>query len=124
MVRQEKASRTSGLGRGSGAARAGGQEIARQRQCPALFSVAQRKRAARRPSRRCHKKKNRPARRKLSAGDESESGGESDERSGFLMRGLYRQHVRAEFSLTALAYNLRRALNILGVEAMRAAVVA
>ena len=56
------------------------------------------------------------------AGDESESGGESDERSGFLMRGL--ANVRAEFSLTALAYNLRRALNILGVEAMRAAVVA
>ena len=37
----------------------------------------------------------------------------------FLMRGL--QNVRAEFSLTALAYNLRRALNILGVEAMMAA---
>ena len=34
----------------------------------------------------------------------------------FLMRGL--ANVRAEFSLTALAYNLRRALNILGVEAM------
>ena len=32
----------------------------------------------------------------------------------FLMRGL--ANVRAEFSLTALAYNLRRALNILGVE--------
>src|SRR5918911_403667 len=31
----------------------------------------------------------------------------------FLMRGL--ENVRAEFSLTALAYNLRRALNILGV---------
>ena len=30
----------------------------------------------------------------------------------FLMRGLTK--VRAEFSLTALAYNLRRALNILG----------
>jgi hypothetical protein len=28
----------------------------------------------------------------------------------------------AEFSLTALAYNLHRALNILGVEAMTAAV--
>ncbi len=40
----------------------------------------------------------------------------------FLMRGL--ANVRAEFSLTALAYNLRRALNILGVEAMTAAVVA
>ena len=31
----------------------------------------------------------------------------------FLMRGL--ANVRAEFSLTALAYNLRRALNILGL---------
>jgi len=40
----------------------------------------------------------------------------------FLMRGL--EKVRAEFSLTALAYNLRRALNIVGVEAMVAAVVA
>jgi transposase len=40
----------------------------------------------------------------------------------FLMRGL--ANVRAEFSLTALAYNLRRALNILGVEAMTAAVTA
>ncbi|MGH6820531.1 MAG: transposase [Methylocella sp.] len=38
----------------------------------------------------------------------------------FLMRGL--DNVRAEFSLTALVYNLRRALNILGVEAMMAAV--
>ena len=40
----------------------------------------------------------------------------------FLMRGL--DNVRAEFSLTALVYNLRRALNILGVEAMMAAVTA
>jgi transposase len=40
----------------------------------------------------------------------------------FLMRAL--ANVRAEFSLTALAYNLRRALNILGVEAMTAAVAA
>ena len=40
----------------------------------------------------------------------------------FLMRGL--ANARAEFSLTALAYNLRRALNILGVEAMTAAVAA
>ena len=38
----------------------------------------------------------------------------------FLMEGL--DNVRAEFSLTALVYNLRRALNILGVEAMMAAV--
>ena len=36
----------------------------------------------------------------------------------FLMRGL--DNVRAEFSLTALVYNLRRALNILGAEAMMA----
>ena len=40
----------------------------------------------------------------------------------FLMRGL--ANVRAEFSLTALAYNLRRAPNILGVEAMTTAVAA
>jgi hypothetical protein len=32
------------------------------------------------------------------------------------MRGL--ENVRAEFSPTAPAYNLRRALNILGFEAM------
>jgi len=38
----------------------------------------------------------------------------------FLMRGL--DKVRAEFSLTALVYNLRRALNILGVEALMKAV--
>ena len=37
----------------------------------------------------------------------------------FLMKGL--DNVRAEFSLTALVYNLRRALNILGVEAMMVA---
>ncbi len=36
------------------------------------------------------------------------------------MKGL--ENVRAEFSLTALAYNLRRAINILGVRAMIAAV--
>jgi hypothetical protein len=40
----------------------------------------------------------------------------------FLMRGL--DKVRAEFSLTALVYNLRRAINILGVEAMMTAVQA
>jgi transposase len=40
----------------------------------------------------------------------------------FLMRGL--DKVRAEFSLTALVYNLRRAINILGVEVMVAAVQA
>ena len=38
----------------------------------------------------------------------------------FLMRGL--ENVRAEFSLTALAYNMRRAINILGINAMIAAV--
>ena len=38
----------------------------------------------------------------------------------FLTRGL--EKVRAEFSLTALVYNLRRALNILGVEALMKAV--
>ena len=37
----------------------------------------------------------------------------------FLMKGL--QNVRAEFSLTALAYNMRRVINILGVRAMIAA---
>lgn len=31
----------------------------------------------------------------------------------FLMRGL--EKVRAEFSLTALAYNLRRAITLIGV---------
>jgi transposase len=37
----------------------------------------------------------------------------------FLMRGL--ENVRAEFSLTALVYNLRRALNILGIGPMMVA---
>jgi transposase len=37
----------------------------------------------------------------------------------FLMRGL--EKVRAEFSLTALVYNLRRALNILGAGKLLAA---
>jgi hypothetical protein len=36
------------------------------------------------------------------------------------MRGL--GNVRGEFSLTALAYNLRRALNIVGVGLMTAVV--
>jgi len=40
----------------------------------------------------------------------------------FLMRGL--EKVRGEFSLTALAYNLRRALNILGMDRLMAAVTA
>ena len=38
----------------------------------------------------------------------------------FLMRGL--QKVRGEFSLTALAYNLRRVLNIVGFTELMAAV--
>ena len=38
----------------------------------------------------------------------------------FLMRGL--DKVRAEFSLTALVYNLRRALNILGMAKLMEAV--
>lgn len=38
----------------------------------------------------------------------------------FLMRGL--EKVRAEFSLTALVYNLRRAINILGTQALVKAV--
>ncbi len=40
----------------------------------------------------------------------------------FLMRGL--EKVRAEFNLTALAYNLRRAINIVGVGALMVAVAA
>jgi transposase len=40
----------------------------------------------------------------------------------FLTRGL--ENVRAAFSVTTLAYNPRRALNILGVEAMARAVAA
>jgi two-component SAPR family response regulator len=43
-----------------------------------------------------------------------------DEPGHFLMRGL--DKVRAEFSLTALVYNLRRAINILGVNTIMAAV--
>jgi transposase len=38
----------------------------------------------------------------------------------FLMKGL--ENVRAEFSLTALAYNMRRVINTLGAKAMIAAV--
>jgi hypothetical protein len=40
----------------------------------------------------------------------------------FLMRGL--DKVRAEFSLTALAYNLRRAINLIGVQGLIRAVQA
>jgi transposase len=40
----------------------------------------------------------------------------------FLMRGL--ENVRSEFSLTALAYNLRRALNLVGFKELMAAVAA
>ena len=32
------------------------------------------------------------------------------------------ENVRAEFSLTALAYNLRRAINLVGIPALIAAV--
>ena len=38
----------------------------------------------------------------------------------FLTRGL--DKVRAEFSLTALVYNMRRAINILGAEEMMKAI--
>jgi hypothetical protein len=40
----------------------------------------------------------------------------------FLMRGL--DKGRAEFSLTALAYNLRRAINLVGVQGLIRAVQA
>ena len=40
----------------------------------------------------------------------------------FLMRGL--EKVRAEFSLTALAYNLRRVLNLVAFDELMAAVKA
>ena len=40
----------------------------------------------------------------------------------FLMRGL--EKVRAEFSLTALAYNLRRVLNLVGFSELMAALAA
>jgi hypothetical protein len=43
-----------------------------------------------------------------------------DEQGAFLMRGL--DKVRAEFSLTALAYNLRRAINLVGVQGLIRAV--
>ena len=43
-----------------------------------------------------------------------------DEQGAFLMRGL--EKVRAEFSLTALVYNLRRAINIVGMEKLMSAV--
>ncbi len=39
----------------------------------------------------------------------------------FLMRGL--ENVRAEFSLTALAYNLRRAITVVGILSMMRAVM-
>jgi hypothetical protein len=40
----------------------------------------------------------------------------------FLMRGL--EKVRAEFSLTALAYNLRRTLNLVGFTELMAGLAA
>jgi hypothetical protein len=45
---------------------------------------------------------------------------QSMNRGAFLMRGL--EMVRAEFSLTALAYNLRRAITLIGVPGMIQAV--
>jgi transposase/predicted Fe-S protein YdhL (DUF1289 family) len=45
---------------------------------------------------------------------------QSMNQGAFLMRGL--EKVRAEFSLTALAYNLRRAITLIGVPAMIRAV--
>ena len=42
------------------------------------------------------------------------------DQGAFLMRGL--EKVRGEFSLTAFAYNLRRALNLVGFEALMGAV--
>ena len=43
-----------------------------------------------------------------------------DKSGAFLTCGL--DKVRAEFSLTALAYNMRRALNILGTEKLMDAI--
>ena len=40
----------------------------------------------------------------------------------FLMRRL--ENVRAEFSLTALAYNIRRAITLVGIPALIAALIA
>ncbi len=40
----------------------------------------------------------------------------------FLMRGL--EKVRGEFSLTALAYNLRRAITLVGIPGLIRAVTA
>jgi hypothetical protein len=37
----------------------------------------------------------------------------------FLMRGL--EKVKAEFSLSTLAYNIKRAMNVVGVKALIAA---
>ena len=45
-----------------------------------------------------------------------------DEPGAFLMRGL--EKVRGEFSLTALAYNLRRVLNIVELPKLIAALPA
>ena len=47
---------------------------------------------------------------------------QSMNQGAFLTRGL--EKARAEFSLTALVYNLRRAINIVGVGSMMAAVAA
>ena len=45
-----------------------------------------------------------------------------DDQGAFLMKGL--EKVRGEFSLTAFAYNLRRAINILGIPALIEAIQA
>ena len=47
---------------------------------------------------------------------------QSMNQGAFLMRGL--EKVRAEFSLTALAYNLRRAITLIGVPGLIQAVQA
>ncbi|MCP2138609.1 hypothetical protein J2S28_005733 [Rhizobium sp. SLBN-94] len=43
-----------------------------------------------------------------------------DDQGAFLIRGL--DNVRAEFSLTALAYNIKRAITLVGVTGLIAAV--
>ncbi|MCP4073927.1 MAG: IS1182 family transposase, partial [Hyphomicrobiales bacterium] len=47
-------------------------------------------------------------------------GASARNQGAFLMKRL--ENVRAEFSLTALVYNIRRALNLVGVKGLMAAV--
>ena len=54
--------------------------------------------------------------------DEKKASSRTLNQGAFLMRGL--EKVRAEFSLTALAYNLRRVLNIVGLPKLIAALPA